>query len=105
MGLASGRKERLHLPFVDGVVEQQQHLLLHQVLEHLDRLLLQGALQPRHLPALTAEAGEFRRQVQAAIDPLAAGDGQRGFWCALSHLAGPVAGPPEWVEPVVGCGV
>jgi hypothetical protein len=26
MGLASGRQERLHLPFVAGVVEQQQHL-------------------------------------------------------------------------------
>ena len=78
MGLASGGKERLHLPFVAGVVEQQQHLLLRQVLEHLDRLLLQGALQPRHLPALTAEAGELRRQVQAAIDPVAAG-GIAGF--------------------------
>ena len=78
MGLASGGQERLHLPFVAGVVEQQQHLLLRQVLEHLDRLLLQGALQPRHLPALTAEVGELRRQVQAAIDPVAAG-GIAGF--------------------------
>jgi hypothetical protein len=31
-----------------------------------------------------------------------AGGDQRGFWRALSHLAGPVAGPLEWVEPVVG---
>jgi len=29
------------------------------------------------------------------------GDAQRGFWRALAHLAGPVAGPLEWVEPVV----
>ena len=78
MGLASGGEEGLHLPFVAGVVEQQQHLLLRQVLEHLTRLLLQGALQPRHLPALPTEAGELRRQVQAAIDPVAAG-GIAGF--------------------------
>ncbi len=32
-----------------------------------------------------------------------AGDpGQRGHWRALSPLAGAVAGPLEWVEPVVG---
>jgi len=31
-----------------------------------------------------------------------AGGAQRGFWRALSPLAGPVAGPLEWVEPVVG---
>jgi hypothetical protein len=30
-----------------------------------------------------------------------AGGAQRGFWRALSPLAGPVAGPLEWVEPVV----
>jgi hypothetical protein len=31
-----------------------------------------------------------------------AGGAQRGFWRALSPLAGPVAGALEWVEPVVG---
>jgi hypothetical protein len=31
-----------------------------------------------------------------------AGGAQRGFWRSLSPLAGPVAGPMEWVEPVVG---
>lgn len=31
-----------------------------------------------------------------------AGSAQRGFWRPLSPLAGPVAGPLEWVEPVVG---
>ena len=31
-----------------------------------------------------------------------AGGAQRGFWRALSPLTGPVAGPLEWVEPVVG---
>jgi hypothetical protein len=31
-----------------------------------------------------------------------AGAAQRGFWRALSPLTGPVAGPLEWVEPVVG---
>ncbi len=31
-----------------------------------------------------------------------AGAAQRGFWRYLSPLAGPVAGPLEWVEPVVG---
>ena len=31
-----------------------------------------------------------------------AGGAQRCFWRALSPLAGPVAGPLEWVEPVVG---
>ena len=30
-----------------------------------------------------------------------AGGGQRGHWRALSPLAGPVAAPLEWVEPVV----
>ena len=30
------------------------------------------------------------------------GGTQRGFWRALSPLAGPVAAPLEWVEPVVG---
>jgi hypothetical protein len=30
------------------------------------------------------------------------GGAQRGFWRTLSPLAGPVAGPMEWVEPVVG---
>ena len=31
-----------------------------------------------------------------------AGGAQRGFWHAISPLAGAVAGPLEWVEPVVG---
>ena len=104
MGLASGGKEGLHLLLVRGVVEQEQYRLLRQVLEHLDRLLLQRAVQPRHLQALPAEAGELLRQVQAAIDPVAAG-GIAGFLApgvfaqqfALAHPRFAVHHQPEVV--------
>jgi hypothetical protein len=43
---------------------------------------------------------DYQLQRQAAGSGVSAG-WQRGYWRALSPLVGPVAGPLEWVEPVL----
>jgi len=43
---------------------------------------------------------DYQLQRQAAV-PSATSGWQRGHWRCLSPLAGPVAGPMEWVEPVL----
>ncbi len=107
-----------------GTAARMEQLAIHALLVQLYVPSLVGVVEIPPLPGVKGFGGagrgsrsssedvrapvwlgkDYQLQRQAG-DPGArsgAGGGwQRGHWRGLSPLAGPVAGPLEWVEPVV----
>jgi hypothetical protein len=107
--IAAARKLRLSAP-------DKEQLCVHALLVQLyaPELVCEGEVPPA--PGAKGFGGRAALGYGPAEDSLRrpvwlgkdyqlqrqAGGAQRGFWRTLSPLAGPVAGPLEWVEPVVG---
>ncbi|MEB3302355.1 MAG: hypothetical protein VKN56_10360, partial [Cyanobacteriota bacterium] len=103
---------------VRGTASRMEQLCVHALLVQLDapHLVAAGEVPPppgakgfggRAALGYRATEESLRRPVWLGKDyqlQRQAGGAQRGFWRALSPLAGPVAAPLEWVEPVVGWG-
>jgi hypothetical protein len=92
---------------VRGTSARMEQLCLHALLVQLyvPELVSTKGFGGRAVPASGASDEGLRPPVWLGKDyqlQRQAGAGQRGQWRAMSPLAGPVAAPLEWVEPVLG---